>query len=170
MLVSIIVAAAENGVIGKDNQLIWHLPNDLKRFKALTLGHPIIMGRKTFESIGRPLPGRTSIVITHQKKMQIAGAVVVNSFQEALMEANKLSQDEVFIIGGGEIFKTAIPLCDKLYLTLVKAKIEGDVYIDLSVFKNWVKTHSESHGIDEKHGLEYDFIDLERDNNEILDQ
>ncbi len=162
MLVSLIVAAAENGVIGRDNQLIWRLPNDLKRFKALTLGHPLIMGRKTFESIGSPLPGRTSIVITRQKDFHLEGVVVVNSLQEALIEAKKCTNEEVFIIGGGEIFKIAIPFCDKLYLTLVKTECAGDTYFDLSVFKDWVKTYSELKRIDEKHSLAYEFIDLVR--------
>lgn len=146
MIVSLIVAVSRNGVIGKDNKLPWHLPEDLKRFKALTMGHPILMGRKTFESIGKPLPGRTNIVITHQKDFA-GGALTAPSLDEALrmcdrgatakrseeMVAPPLSADhekeaEIFVIGGAQIFKHALPAADKLYLTLIDRDVEGDTF------------------------------------------
>lgn len=130
MLVSIIVAVAENGVIGKDNQLIWRLPDDLKRFKKLTTSHPIIMGRKTFDSIGKPLPGRTSIVVTRNQDFKMDGIVIVHSFEEALKEAGKLDTNEVFVIGGGELYKMALSVADRLYITEVKTTIEGDTFLE----------------------------------------
>ena len=160
MKVSMIVAASENGVIGKDNQLIWRLPNDLKRFKQLTLGHPIIMGRKTFESIGKPLPGRTSIVITRQKESVIDGAIVVHSLKEALVTAAQLEQEEAFIIGGGEIYKESVKVADKIYLTLVCAEVAGDTYFDLSILNHWDQTSLEYFVKDERHSYSYKFIDL----------
>ncbi len=126
MKISLIVAVSRNGVIGKDNKLPWHLPEDLKRFKALTMGHPIIMGRKTFESIGKPLPGRTNIVITHQKNFAYYGATTTPSLDEALRMTEK--EGEVFVIGGAQVFKHALPAADKLYLTLIDRDVEGDTF------------------------------------------
>lgn len=124
-MVSLIVAVSRNGVIGKDNKLPWHLPEDLKRFKALTMGHPILMGRKTFESIGKPLPGRTNIVITHQKDFA-GGTLTAASLDDALKITEK--EEEVFVIGGAQIFKHALPAADKLYLTLIDREVEGDTF------------------------------------------
>ena len=121
MKLSIIVAASQNNVIGKDNQLIWRLSADLKRFKALTTGHHIIMGRKTFDSIGKPLPNRTSIIITRQADYKAEGCIVVNSLEEALEKVP--ADQEAFIIGGGTIYKEAIDKADKLYLTRVQKKV-----------------------------------------------
>jgi dihydrofolate reductase len=129
---SIIVAAARNGVIGKDNSLPWHLPEDLRYFKAVTTGKPVVMGRKTFESIGRPLPNRTNIVITRNPEWVAEKVLVVNSLSAAIAEAKKvLSQQdnsamEVMIIGGAEIYKTALPLADKIYLTWIDRDVDGD--------------------------------------------
>ncbi|WP_439557490.1 dihydrofolate reductase, partial [Dyadobacter sp.] len=117
MVVSIIVAVADNGVIGKDNELLWRLPDDLKRFKQLTLGHPMIMGRKTFESIGKPLPGRTSIVVTRNAEFNYDGIIVVHSLDEAIEAARQIEQEEAFIIGGGELYKQAQSIADRLYVT-----------------------------------------------------
>ncbi len=114
MLLSIIVAVSENGVIGLNNQLIWRLPDDLKRFKQLTLGHPIIMGRKTFESIGKPLPGRQSIIITRDKNFSFEGTIVVHSLEEAIEEAKKIGTEEAFVIGGGDIYRQVQDICDKM--------------------------------------------------------
>jgi dihydrofolate reductase len=128
MRVSIIVAKARNGVIGVENRLPWHLSDDLKRFKRLTLGHPIIMGRKTFESIGKPLPGRENIVITRQSGLKIEGARVVGSLDEAIDACRKQGVAEAFIIGGAEVYRQALGLADRLYLTIVAADVPGDAY------------------------------------------
>ncbi|MDO8730880.1 MAG: dihydrofolate reductase [Candidatus Omnitrophota bacterium] len=123
-MISLIVAASRNGVIGANNKLPWHLPADLKRFKQLTMGYPILMGRKTFESIGKPLPGRTNIVITRQKGFQCCGTTVVHSVEEALLICE--NEKETFVIGGAEIFQQALPLADRIYLTRIEKDFEGD--------------------------------------------
>ena len=147
-MIALVVAAAENNAIGKNNQLLWHLPEDLQYFKRTTMGKPIVMGRKTFESIGRPLPGRLNIVITRQQDWQHDGVKVVHSIDDALRLAEAQSMidgvDEVMVIGGAEIYKTALPQADKLYITRVDAEIEGDAFfpeIDSSV---WQETNRES--------------------------
>jgi dihydrofolate reductase len=116
----------EKRAIGRENRLPWHLPMDLKRFRAITLGHPVIMGRKTYESIGHPLPGRTNIVITRQDDFCPDGCVVVHDLQAALAECS--GAEEVFILGGAEIFREALPLADRLYLTIVHTRIDGDAF------------------------------------------
>ena len=123
-MISLIVAASRNGVIGANNKLPWHLPADLQRFKQLTLNHPILMGRKTFESIGKPLPGRTNIVITRQQGFQCCGATAAHSLDEALLICE--NEKEVFVIGGAEIFKQALPLAGRIYLTRIEKDFEGD--------------------------------------------
>ncbi len=128
MIVSLIVAMTREGVIGIDNKLPWRLPDDLKRFKAITSGHSIIMGRKTFDSIGKPLPNRRNIVISRQKLLRIPGAEVFSSLDQATKNCSEVGNDEVFIIGGGEIFKEALPLAHKLYVTWIESKISGDAY------------------------------------------
>jgi dihydrofolate reductase len=122
--VSLIAAVAANGVIGRDGALPWHLPEDLKRFKALTMGHHIIMGRKTYESIGRLLPGRTSVIVTRNRDLKVTGAIVATSIEEAI--ARCAGDDEVFVIGGAQIYQAALPLADRMYLTLVQVPFEGD--------------------------------------------
>ena len=126
MAISLIVAAAENNAIGKDNALLWHLSADLKRFKALTTGHPVIMGRKTFESIGKPLPNRRNIVISHSRPV-IEGCEVVASVDDAL--ASVEAGEEVFVIGGGSIYRALWHVADRLYLNAVKKTVEGDTFI-----------------------------------------
>ncbi len=135
MKLAIIVAAAKNGVIGTNNQLPWHLPQDLKYFKAVTFGKPVIMGRKTFESIGRPLPGRTNIVITRDPQWQAAaGVIVVNSIESALESAQRVfgglesNLDEAMIIGGAEIYRSTLPLVEKVYLTRILQEFDGDAH------------------------------------------
>lgn len=162
MLLSLIVAVAQNGVIGRDNQLIWHLPNDLKQFKRLTTGHPIIMGRKTFDSIGKPLPNRTSIVITRSKEWAHEGVVVVHSIEEAIAAAQQTQTDEAFVIGGAEIYRKMLPLADKLYLTEVKADFEGDAYFEAISNNEWKEVSRVSHPVDEKHTVPFDFVELVR--------
>ena len=158
MLISIIVAVSKNGVIGKDNQLLWRLPDDLKRFKQLTLGHPMIMGRKTFESIGKPLPGRTSIVITSQEDFKVEGALVAHSLSEALETARGIEDSEAFIIGGGEIYKLALPLADKLYVTEVKTILDGDTFFEITDPGAWVETERIVHEPDERHNFKFEFV------------
>lgn len=144
MKLAIIVAAAKNGVIGRNNQLPWHLPQDLKYFKAVTLGKPVIMGRKTYESIGRPLPGRTNIVITRNKDWVAAeGVIVTNSFEQARLEAQKVlgsaasDFDEAMVIGGAEIYRAALQFADRIYLTRVDVEPEGDAFFEALDEAEW---------------------------------
>jgi dihydrofolate reductase len=133
--VSIIVAMAKNRVIGADNKLPWHLSADLKRFKALTMGHHIIMGRKTFESIGRILPGRTSVVVTRNPALRADGVVVVNDMESALAKCT--GDTEAFVIGGEGIFQSALPLADRIYLTEIDKHFEGDVHFPAIDMQDW---------------------------------
>lgn len=125
---SLVVAASENNVIGKDNQLLWHLPNDLKFFKNTTWGMPVIMGRKTFESFGKPLPGRTNIVITRQENWSAEKVIVVKSMDEAIQQSSSMDAREAYIIGGGEIYKQSMGIADRIYITRVHAVLEGDTW------------------------------------------
>lgn len=165
MKISLIVAAAQNGVIGRNNQLIWHLPDDLKQFKRLTTGHPIIMGRKTFDSIGKPLPNRTSIVVTRQSVAEAPfseSLQYVRSLEEALDVARQKDTEEAFVIGGAEIYRLALPLADKIYLTEVKAAFEGDAFFSIPDRHQWHETQRTPHPPDEKHAVAFDFVELER--------
>ncbi|MEA5140064.1 dihydrofolate reductase [Arcicella rigui] len=162
MKLSIIVAVAENGVIGHNNQLIWHLPEDLKMFKRLTSGHPIIMGRKTFESIGKPLPNRTSIIITKNPEFQIEGCITVHSLEEAIETANEIEENEAFIIGGAEIYRLALPFADTIYLTEVHHTFEGDTFFPAIDKELWEEVNRTDHDIDEKHLYKYSFVELEK--------
>jgi dihydrofolate reductase len=128
LIVSLIVAIDEKGGIGKDKHIPWHLPSDLRRFRKITMGHHLIVGRKTYETIGKPLPGRMMIIVTHQKNYIATGCLIVNSLDSALQLAAQRQETEVFIIGGGEIFEQAINLADKIYLTTVSANIDADVF------------------------------------------
>jgi dihydrofolate reductase len=159
-MLSIIVAIGENRVIGKNNQLIWHLPADLKRFKQLTMGHAMIMGRKTFESIGKALPGRTTIIITRDKHYSKADCLIADSLSNAL----ELCKDdnEVFIIGGAQIFEQAIPLTDKIYLTQIHRSFDGDVFFPALDDHQWKVVSKEDHQADEKNKYDYSFIDYTR--------
>ncbi|OGE44361.1 hypothetical protein A3B45_03740 [Candidatus Daviesbacteria bacterium RIFCSPLOWO2_01_FULL_39_12] len=160
-MISIIVAVAgEKRVIGKKGALPWYIPAELKRFKEITMGHPIIMGRKTHESIGKALAGRTNIVITRDPSFTAKDTIVVHSLEEALRLAKNASgNDEIFVIGGGEIYKQALPLVDKLYLTYIDKAIEGDAFFpDYSEFK---KVVSESDW-QVHEGTRYKFLELER--------
>jgi len=161
MKVALIVAAAENHVIGKDNDLIWHLPKDMKFFKETTKGHFVIMGRKNFESIPqkyRPLPNRTNVVVTRQKDYFAEGCLVVNSLAEALQEAEKAKDLEPFIIGGGEIYRLALEqqLIDRVYLTRIHKNYQGDTFFP-KLNKEWKLLKSDKHLADEKHECDYSF-------------
>ena len=154
MKISMIAAMTVNRVIGKDNKMPWHLPEDLKHFKASTMGKPIVMGRKTFESIGRPLPGRHNIVITRQSDFTADGITVVASFEEAQKAAGEV--EELAVIGGGQLYKQVLPLADKLYLTLINIDVEGDTYFPEWDDGSWQQECCEN-GIN-KDGIEYSFI------------
>jgi dihydrofolate reductase len=159
--ITLIVAAGENDAIGKDNQLIWHLSDDLKRFKDLTNGHHIIMGRKTFESFPKPLPNRTHIVISRQENYQVpSGVIVVNNLEDAFDAAK--SDKQPFVIGGGEIYKQAMPFADKIELTRVHEGFDADTFfpkIDTSI---WKETSNTYHAKDEKHKHAFSFITYEK--------
>lgn len=160
-MIHLVVAKSDNNVIGHDNQLIWHLPNDLKHFKEITTGHPIIMGRKTFESIGRPLPNRTNIIITRNKNYSIENTKVAHSLNEAIEIAKKIDED-IFILGGGKIYEQALDLVDILEVTEVHGNFEGDTYfpeIDLNV---WKEISRIKHHKDEKNKFDYSFVRYER--------
>ncbi len=159
MKISIIVAIGKNREIGKDNKLLWHIPEDLERFKRITLGHPIIMGRRTFESIGRILPNRTNIIVTRDENYQKEGSIVCHSLEEAIEIAKKSpGSEEIFIIGGGQIFEQAIKLADKLYLTLIEQSFEADTYFpDYSVFKKVIKKEK-----GQASGYRYTYLELEK--------
>lgn len=162
MKLSIIVATAEKGVIGKDNQLIWHLPEDLKMFRRLTTGHVIIMGRKTFESIGKPLPNRTSIIISRNTDYLVEGCIVVGSLEEAIEKAKEIETEEAFIIGGAQIYALALDMADTVYLTQVHYNFEGDAFFPVLDANIWTETERKSFQPDEKHAYAFDFVTLEK--------
>jgi dihydrofolate reductase len=162
MKISSIVAIGKNNVIGKDNQIPWYLPNDLKWFKKQTLGHAVIMGRKCFESIGRPLPKRTNIIITRDIFYLAQGCEVVHSLSEALQLAQNEGETEAFIIGGGEIYQQSMDICDKIYLTEVEIDAEGDVFFPNLNPSEWQVTFEETNLKDEKNEWDYTFKILER--------
>jgi dihydrofolate reductase len=163
---SIVCAMAQNRVIGRDNKLPWHLPADLAYFKNLTLGHPIIMGRKTFESIGRPLPQRTNIVVTAQAGWSAAGVTVVNSLEEALTAANQaalaMGVQEMMLIGGATLYEQALPLAHRLYLTEVQAEIEGDAFFPQWNRSQWMEKSRQPHSADHHNCFAYEFAVYER--------
>ncbi|MDN3694864.1 dihydrofolate reductase [Chryseobacterium tructae] len=160
-MTTIVVAMGEKNEIGFENQLLWHLPKDLKHFKDLTSGHPIIMGRKTYESIGKPLPNRTNIVVSRKKDWFEEGILIVGSLKEALKFAKKIDE-EVFVIGGGNIYEQTMEIVDKLEVTLVKADLEADTYFPKIDEKIWKKTNEVCHEKDEKNGYDFCFQTFER--------
>lgn len=162
MTISIIVAASENNVIGIENRLPWNLPADLQFFKNTTWGMPIIMGRKTFESMGRPLKGRQNIVITRQKDYTSPGITVVPSIDAAVKAAEEQEVNEIFITGGTEIFLQAFPLVNRIYLTRVHATVQGDAFFPEISSNEWELAHSEPHAADDKHAYAFTFERWER--------
>ena len=160
-MITLIVAMGKNREIGKENQLLWHLPKDLKRFKELTSGYPIIMGRKTYESIGKPLPNRTNIVISRKNDWFEEGILIVGSIKEAVKFAKKIDE-EVFVIGGGNIYEQTIDLADKLEVTLVDAVLDADTFFPKINEKIWQKTNEERHQKDEKNEFDFCFQTYER--------
>lgn len=161
-VLSLLVAADEHNVIGKDNKLPWHLPNDLKYFKNLTWGMPILMGRKTFESIGKPLPGRQSIVITRNHDWQHKGVEVVHSVEDAIQKAKDKDIKEVFVIGGAEIFTTSLDKADRIYLTRIHYSFEGDVYFPELSEGEWTLVKNHLSPKDEKNPYDHSFQVWER--------
>lgn len=160
MEISLVVAMDENRVIGADNRLPWHLPADLKHFKRITMGHPIVMGRRTWESIGRPLPGRTSIVLTRQDGYRAEGAVVVNSLEAAIEAAGEC--DELMVIGGAWLFQAVLDRAHRIYLTAIHAQFEGDTYFPGLNEDEWACVSREDHEKDDKNPCDYSFMVLER--------
>lgn len=159
MKISIIVAVAKNNVIGANNKLLWHISDDLKRFKKITTGHHILMGQKTFESIGRVLPDRTNIILSLDDKYQIPGAFVFNNIDEAIEFAQNRGEDELFVIGGGTIYKQLLDKADKIYLTKVLNEYDGDVKFPVLNLDNWTEVSNEKYKDSDP---EYEYIILER--------
>ena len=150
-----IAAAAENNALGKDNKLVWHLPNDFKRFKEITSGHYIILGRKTFESFPKPLPNRTHVIITRNKNYKAENCIIVNSLEEALSKVPK--NEDTYIIGGAEIYKQSITISDKIELTRVHTSCEADAFFPEIDLLEWQLVFEEFHEKDEKHNFDYTF-------------
>ena len=161
-MITLIAAAAENNALGKNNDLIWHLPDDFKRFKAITSGHYIIMGRKTFESFPKPLPNRTHVIITRQKNYNPENCIVVNSLEKALAACPK--NEDRFIIGGAEIYKLSLSIIDRIELTRVFGKFEADAFFPEINSKEWELVKEEPHEVDEKHQYAFSFQTFERKN------
>ena len=161
-MLKILVAFDENRVIGKNNTLIWHLPADLKRFKALTTGHVIIMGRKTFESIGKPLPNRTTIVISRQAGLHIEGAIIAHSVEEAILKAKSITRDDIYIVGGAEIYALSLPLADQILVTQLHDIFEGDAYFPEIPMETFEVTEKERGVTDEKNAYQYSYITYTR--------
>ena len=154
--ISLIVAMAKNRVIGANNALPWHLPADLKHFKSLTMGHHIIMGRKTHESIGRPLPGRTSVVVTRNAGYSMPGVIVANSLEAAIAACG--DDEEIFVIGGSDVYRQAIKIADRIYLTEIDAEISGDAHFTEFDVNAWRETSRDSHSPDETNPFPYHFV------------
>lgn len=165
MTISLIAALAKNRVIGKDNDLPWKLPDDMKFFMQTTKGHHVIMGRKNYDSLMpkfRPLPNRTNIVVTRQKEFSAPGCIVVHAVEKALEIANENREPEAFVIGGAEIYKLALPVAHRLYLTEIDATIEGDTYFPEFDKKVWKEVSRVGHPADERHPFSFDFVIYER--------
>lgn len=161
---AIVVAVAANGVIGSNNELPWRLPEDLKYFKRTTMGHPIVMGRKTFDSIGKPLPGRKNIVVTRQTDWQHDGVDVVHNLEDAISLAKKVCREEgverAMLIGGANLYEQALPECERLYLTEVHADVEGDAFFPKFARQQWREIEREDHFADDSNPYNYSFVVL----------
>tara|TARA_R110002072_G_scaffold19826_5_gene73051 strand:- start:483 stop:971 length:489 start_codon:yes stop_codon:yes gene_type:complete len=162
MNLTLIAAMSKNRIIGNNNELIWHLPADLKRFKSLTNGHHIIMGRKTYESLGRPLPNRTNIIITRQKDFHAPGCLIVHSLEEAIQKS--IGDEQPFIVGGAEIYKQALPYANKIELTIVDSEYDGDSSFPEIDAKKWEIVSKENYPSDEKNKHNMSFIQYRKIN------
>lgn len=164
--VALVVARADNGVIGREGKLPWHISADLQNFKRLTLGKPVIMGRKTYESIGKPLPRRTNIVVTRDQQWQAAGVVVAGdlptAFAEAYEEAHRTGVDEIMVIGGAEIYRQSLARAHRIYLTEVHGDFPGETVVELDLAHGWREASRERHGADTPGGPEFSFVIAER--------
>ncbi|MCY9869619.1 type 3 dihydrofolate reductase [Vibrio barjaei] len=159
MIISMIAAMADNRVIGKDNQMPWHLPADFIWFKKCTMGKPVIMGRKTYESIGRPLPGRQNIVVSRNSELRIDGVETVTSLEQALSLVSDV--EEAMIIGGGSFYEHCLPMANKLYLTYIDANVDGDTQFP-DWGEGWKQVHSEQYQADDKNAYDMQFVILDR--------
>ena len=155
-MIIIIAAASENNALGKDNNLVWHLPDDFKRFKSLTSGHYIIMGRKTFESFPKPLPNRAHIVITRNKNYKKEGIIVVSSLEKALEKTK--NEEQVYIIGGGEIYRQSMDIADKIELTRVHTTVEADTFFPEIAEEKWQLVAEEFHPKDDRHEFDFTYL------------
>lgn len=167
MKISMIAAVAKNGVIGKDNDLAWHLPDDMKYFMNTTRGHHVIMGRKNFDSIPekyRPLPDRTNIIVTRQKDYVQKDCIIAHSMDEAYEYCRKSNPEEIFIIGGGQIYAAGLEKADRLYITEVNANVEGDTYFPDVDESQWAETSRKHHNQDDRHLYDFDFVIYDRNN------
>ncbi|MCH5597274.1 dihydrofolate reductase [Niabella ginsengisoli] len=162
MIISLVVAASNNNIIGKDNGLVWNLPEDMKHFKNVTWGMPVVMGRKTFESFKRPLQGRKNIVLSSQKGLKIDGAIVLNSTKDVEFMVKEADVKELMVIGGGEIYKMYFPKAKRIYLTRVDTVIEGDTAFPVIEEKEWKLISSITNNADEKHAFNYTYELWER--------
>jgi dihydrofolate reductase len=166
MVVSLIVAVSENGVIGRDGGLPWHLPRDLRHFKSTTMGHHLIIGRRTWDEVGKPLPGRTMVVITRSRRFEAEGAIVVHSLEDALEVAG--NDDEVFVGGGAHVYRMALErdLVDRLYITRVHVEVEGDTILPEIDLAGWELVFEEHHEADERneHACTFEVYDRKRSN------
>ncbi|MBS1761171.1 MAG: dihydrofolate reductase [Bacteroidetes bacterium] len=162
MIISLVVAAANNNAIGKEGKMPWHLPNDLKHFKNITWGMPVVMGRKTFDSLGKPLPGRKNIVITRQKEWAAEGAIKAENIKDALFIAQQADANEIMIIGGGEIFKSIFNRAKKIYMTRVEADPEADTFFPVIDPARWHLMSQQNYEADEKNAYNYSFQTWER--------
>lgn len=158
--IAIIVAMASNRTIGVDNTLPWRCPEDLKHFKTLTMGHPMIMGRKTFDSIGRPLPGRTTVVVTRNADLKIDGCIIANSLEQAIAACEQ--DEKVFVVGGAEIYAQALPLADTLYITEIQQDVAGDAHFPELDRNTWIEAARTTHRQSEPQPLEYHFVEYRR--------
>lgn len=169
MVSSIIVAAASNGAIGGDNKMLWHMPTDMKYFKNMTTNHTVIMGRKSYDALGKPLPNRVNIVISKNENYKLNGCYTVTSLDEAFNLAQELysnnddaAEQQIFVIGGAQIYRLAMPLVDKLLVTEIKGEFDGDAFFDKVDQNIWEETARDSHKKDDKNAFDYDFVVYER--------
>ncbi|GAB3547525.1 dihydrofolate reductase [Spirosoma fluminis] len=162
MKISLISAVAQNGIIGRNNDLPWHLPDDFAFFKRKTSHHPIIMGRKSLEALGKPLKNRTNIVITRNKSFTAEGIVVVHTLEDALAQAKAVNEEEIFVIGGSEIYAMALPVATTLYLTEIHKAYEGDASFPSFDRADWQEVIRQPHPADDRHEAAFDFVEYER--------
>jgi dihydrofolate reductase len=167
MKLTIIVAVSENGIIGRAGDLPWHISADLKRFKRITMGHCLLMGRKTFDSVGRPLPGRRTVILTHDRDLSIEGAHVVHGFEEAVSACEAAQEDEVFVVGGAEIYRLALPKVEKVHLTRVHCVVQGDASFPELSKREWQLEWEEAHEAESEGGPAFTFQLWQRATSEL---